>query len=144
MWMEVILIFMFHDKLLSSPLQHTPLCLALERCVGFSLQVNWCNTMEPPVNLASSASNGQMAAQPKQTNLSDREIAKLRSDEASRFKLLALAVGTVSIYIHLDLSLTGSLFLPDRACRINLLPMSQFVNTLQPRPVRQSDPSALM
>lgn len=36
-----------------------------------------------------------MAAQPKQTHLSDMEIAKLSSDEASRFKLLALAVGVL-------------------------------------------------
>lgn len=100
--------------------------------------------MEPPVNLASSASYGQLAAQPTQTHLSDMEIAKLSSDEASRFKLLALAVGTVALYIYPDPLLTSSVLLLDRACRINLLPMSQFVNTLQPRPVRQSDPSALM
>jgi hypothetical protein len=144
MWMEVILIFIFMTSCCHLPFSERHSSLPLERCVRLSPQVNWCNTMEPPANFASSASNGQMAAQPKQTHLSDMEIAKLSSDEASRFKLLALAVGTVALYIYPDPSLTSADPLLDRACRINLLPMSQFVNTLQPRPVRQSDPSALM
>lgn len=66
-----------------------------EKCQGPTVPHNCREMMKPPAKSASSESDGGPTAQ--HTHLNDMEIEKLSEDAASKFKLLALAVGMLSI-----------------------------------------------